>query len=258
MNASELLHFNASGITGRAYVSGKMQNIPVVELDGDVAGEAIDSLVDFFDSLIHRAGTRYIIDLSSVKRIDMDGWEFFLGSLKILRREGGGYVITGMNSDIRTSFEELELNAVIPSFATIDDAAKGQWNTVTEQEDAFDKIEAAKSGSDSDEACSEARNVEASSFTGNCKDASPGDEEEGGGKEERGESYTEESTESSLLEKVKMIIVDNPDISTPGIWRQLRNERYGNEKIGLIKLHRILCILNLDTKQKRYRFYRSL
>jgi len=60
-----------------------------------------------------------------------------------------------------------------------------------------------------------------------------------------------------LNEKIKRIISGAPLISILQIQKQLKDKKYGSVQIGLIKLYRTLKTLNLNTKEKRYRYYRS-
>ena len=61
-----------------------------------------------------------------------------------------------------------------------------------------------------------------------------------------------------LNEKIKRIISDTPLISLFQIQKELRQTKYGETKINLIKLYNILKTLNLNSKEKRYRYYRSV
>jgi anti-sigma B factor antagonist len=60
-----------------------------------------------------------------------------------------------------------------------------------------------------------------------------------------------------LNEKVRYIISQFPEFGIRQIRRALREEDYGNVKINLLKLKSLLKELELDTKEKRHRFYRS-
>jgi len=60
-----------------------------------------------------------------------------------------------------------------------------------------------------------------------------------------------------LSEKVKLLVIDNP---LSGIWkikRALNSSRFGYTKVGTIEIRNILKELDLDSKEKRYRFWRS-
>jgi len=60
-----------------------------------------------------------------------------------------------------------------------------------------------------------------------------------------------------LVEKIKVIVIDNPTDGPLKIKKKLNTQRFGYEKVALIKVFNILKNYNLETKEKRYRFYRS-
>jgi anti-sigma B factor antagonist len=62
----------------------------------------------------------------------------------------------------------------------------------------------------------------------------------------------------SLQEKIKKICGEYPLFGLFRIKKMLSHEEFGNVKISVFKLYKILKELNLDTKAKRYRYYRSV
>ncbi len=58
-------------------------------------------------------------------------------------------------------------------------------------------------------------------------------------------------------DKIRTIVAEHPEYSTRKIRKALRRPEYGNVKIGFFRLRKLLKDLDLDTKEKRYRFYRS-
>lgn len=60
-----------------------------------------------------------------------------------------------------------------------------------------------------------------------------------------------------IPDKIKDIISKNPELSPRQIRNMLKHPDYGNVKIGYFKFKSLLKALELDTKQKRYRYYRS-
>jgi len=63
--------------------------------------------------------------------------------------------------------------------------------------------------------------------------------------------------ELPISEKIKHVVAQNPLLGVMGIRRVLRHENFGKTKIGYFRLRRILRELDLNTKEKRYRYYRS-
>lgn len=60
-----------------------------------------------------------------------------------------------------------------------------------------------------------------------------------------------------VTEKIRTIVARFPHFSNRQIKKVLKHEDFGNVKIGYFKLRKILRELELDTKEKRYRYYRS-
>ncbi len=60
-----------------------------------------------------------------------------------------------------------------------------------------------------------------------------------------------------LPDKIRDIVANDPSRTPWQIRKILRLDEYGNVKISFFKLRSILKTLELDTKEKRYRFYRS-
>ena len=64
-------------------------------------------------------------------------------------------------------------------------------------------------------------------------------------------------TQLPVQEKIRKLVAQFPLLSLRQMKKMLRHEDFGREKIGLIKLYRLLKELNLEDKAKRYRYYRS-
>lgn len=60
-----------------------------------------------------------------------------------------------------------------------------------------------------------------------------------------------------IPDKIRDIVGRNPGFSPRKIRGMLKHPDYGNVKIGYFKFKSLLKTLDLDTKQKRYRYYRS-
>lgn len=60
-----------------------------------------------------------------------------------------------------------------------------------------------------------------------------------------------------LNEKIKKLVAEYPLLSIWKIKKLLKDNRFGSVKINIIKLYRTLKELDLESKLKRYRYYRS-
>jgi hypothetical protein len=61
----------------------------------------------------------------------------------------------------------------------------------------------------------------------------------------------------SLEDKIKRIVVDNPDEGAGYVCKVLKSQEYGSTKIGLWAVQSKLRSMNLHTKEERRRFFRS-
>ena len=69
-------------------------------------------------------------------------------------------------------------------------------------------------------------------------------------------TYTDE-VNLPLAEKVKIIVIEDPNKGILKIQKELNTKRFGFHKTNVLKLRKILKDYNLETKEKRHRFYRS-
>ena len=60
-----------------------------------------------------------------------------------------------------------------------------------------------------------------------------------------------------LLEKIKKLIAEFPLLSIWQIRKLLKDERFGPVHINVFKLYKLLRDNDMETKSKRYRYYRS-
>ena len=63
--------------------------------------------------------------------------------------------------------------------------------------------------------------------------------------------------EYPLVEKIKRAVLESPISGIRGVQKKLKTEKFGFVRIGWFRLRSILKTLNLETKEKRYRYYRS-
>ena len=64
-------------------------------------------------------------------------------------------------------------------------------------------------------------------------------------------------TELPVAEKIKKVISENPIVTLFQIKKIISHDHFGNTKISTFKLWRLLRALDLNSKEKRYRYYRS-
>ena len=64
--------------------------------------------------------------------------------------------------------------------------------------------------------------------------------------------------DQSVEEKIKKIVVENPEVSSIKVMRQLNTPQYGNLKLGYFQILKYLKRLNLNSKKKRVEFFKKM
>ena len=60
-----------------------------------------------------------------------------------------------------------------------------------------------------------------------------------------------------LNERIRLVVVEDPNRGALQIKKVLNTSKFGFTKINILKLYNMLKALNLDSKEKRHRFFRS-
>lgn len=187
-------------------------------------------------------GNYYIIcDLRNVNYISSAGWGVFVGEIKNIRDKGGDLKVVQMSQEVYEVFEMLEFNRIITYYDTLEEAV-----------DEFDLIR----GFDITKSHTMARKSAPQEVKSlNYYEKSKIKKDPLKSKSSMYEKPSEKDL--PMVEKIKRIVVENPFYSTMEIKRHLKDKRFGKVHVGYFKLRSMLKQLSLETKEKRYRFYRS-
>jgi len=166
-----------------------------------------------------------------------------VGEIKNIRDQGGDLKIVQMNSEVFEVFEMLEFNRILNYYDSIEEAI-----------DEFDIIR----GIDITKLDEGARQAQKKSM----KPLHYPRASVAAASKKRGSSAGSAGTvpvikDLPLVEKIKFIVIENPFTSTSKICRELKKRKYGSVGLGWFQARSILKQLNLENKEKRYRFYRS-
>lgn len=216
-------------ITIRTIPLGKETTLTISESRAGSALVAICSIQGFLDqtnvdafqaqlmSMLDFGVLYFIIDMEHTTLVGSAGWGTIAVSARLIKAANGRLLICAMKEEIEESFFLLQFNEVIDSRKTITDSL----NVIGVE---------VKKGS-----------------------VSENEHPDGDNYSPFGESYDD----LPLPEKIKTIIAQNGPLSFFELHSLLKQERYGREKINLLKFYFILRDLNLDNRWKRNRFYRS-
>jgi anti-sigma B factor antagonist len=224
------------------YVGARL-DIALITVMGYVDTTTCQELAKIIQDLLKQKRYLIVTDLGGVTYISSAGWGVFVGEIKNIRDYGGDLKIVQMNPEVFEVFEMLEFNRVLNYYESIEEAIN-EFDIIRGID--ITRVEGGKKQTiqKSTVHLQNPRPAVAKSpqETSAATLASP-----------KSVSYKD----YPLMEKVKMIVVENPFWGIWGICRQLRTEKYGHVRVGLPKMRSILKKLDLETKEKRYRFYRS-
>jgi anti-sigma B factor antagonist len=239
----------------------------VVEVGGYIDQSNSFQLQKLFDDLIQSDCFKVIVDFGELNYMSSAGWGVFVGEIKRFRDNGGDIKLANMSADINDVFQMLEFYHILEDYPTVTEAAKsflqddskldlmlnadleGTENSRSE----MDKNQIQNIKNNSDIINSKQEIIE---FIPNKSKWQNIDTSEKDVVEQKLEK-TVDLKHLPLQQKIRFIVAENPMLGFRGIKKILLSDHFGNTKVSIIKLYRVLKELDLDSKEKRYRFYRS-
>jgi hypothetical protein len=211
-----------------------------------------------------------------------------VGEVKRFRESDGDIKIANMNSDIYEVFQMLEFYHILEDYNSLDEALESFGVDISKIPDNGQEISPPETEKSTPEAPEEPKSEPQTFFekgdnlysktqiiirdagkdipltpapepvqVKEKKKKSPGDNHEP-------KTFVTETPEQKLnmaylpvQEKIRKIVAEFPLLKNRQIKKMLRHEDFGRHKIGIFKFHSVLKELNLETKEKRYRYYRS-
>lgn len=267
------------------------KNIPVVlvELAGYIDQSNSDKIQKIFDNLFSAGHFSTIIDFSKVVYMSSAGWGIFVGEVKRFRENNGDIKIVNMNAEIYEIFQMLEFYHILEDYNSIKEALEAYGIKIIEEPEEKPiekpkekpksilqskppliepKIETKRTPDEAytffekgDALFEQSKivpretpvRITAGKKIVPLKIKKPGDNH----RDEIAREVQLDITMLPVQEKIRKLVAQFPLLSLRQIRKMLRHEDFGREKIGLIKLYRLLKELNLENKAKRYRYYRS-
>ncbi len=217
-----------------------------------------------------------IFDLKDLTYMSSAGWGILVGEIKRFREKGGDIKLANMPLNIYEVYQMLEFYHILQDYPTVQDA----YNSFTGKKYAARKTESATLNNQEkpvetalkveseDAQINEDKHEEelVDKFSLELEDILQETTEVTAGKEQSLKRVefipisieeTADTANLPLAEKVKRVIAKRPFANIFQIRRILRHEEFGNTKISILRLWFLLKELDLDTREKRYRFYRS-
>lgn len=222
---------------------GSRLDIALLSLIGYVDTTTCRELTKVIQDLIRQKKYLIITDLGGVSYISSAGWGVFVGELKNIRDKGGDLKIVQMNPEVHEVFEMLEFNRILNYYESLEEAI--------DEFDILRGIDITKAEQKKSQSKEKPESIQA------YPQAAPVVEPKGIRKAAQPPQAGAPVRNLPVMEKIKLIVIENPTWGGRWIRKKLRSEKYGSVRISSIRIRSLLKRLNLDTKDKRYRFYRS-
>ena len=228
---------------------GTRRDIALFRVKGYIDTQTCTDMLARITAVLQQGTFHLIVDMSQVNYVSSAGWGVFVGEIKGIRENGGDLKIVEMTPEVYDVFEMLEFNRILDYYDSLEEAIDDFDLSI-----GLDLTKSlAQSYSPAELTTGEAAVLDPP------KSATRTREADGGRNKARG-GFTKPKIDERVLpvsEKIKLIIIDNPTLGLFKIRHALNTERFGFVDMPWWKLYQLLQKLNLDTREKRLRFYRS-
>jgi len=242
------------GIEIQEYRVGALQDVALLKTNGYIDTNTSPVLQKHLSQTIDRGVHQFVIDMGGVQYVSSAGWGVFVGEIRGLQEKGGDLKITQMSPDVYEVFEMLEFNRILTSYDSIEEAiedfdfSRNLNNHVTLTVDSKSATQKPQPGElpaepGSEPVVNHITQQDMSLLKQHKRRALP--------------APAIDEPGLPLHEKIKRIVLENPVLGIWSIKRMLYSPRFGYTKIGYHKLHTTLKKLSMNTKAKRYRYFRS-
>lgn len=96
----------------------------ILSLIGDLDMWTLPQAKERVSELIGQQKVKLVLDLEKMNYIDSSGLGFFIGTLKKLRDAGGDLMLVNLNAYIYGIFKLIQLQHIIQTYDSLDEAAK--------------------------------------------------------------------------------------------------------------------------------------
>ena len=228
------------GIQMSFHYVGARVDIALLTISGYIDTTTCQEMAKTIQELIKQKKVQIIADLGRVTYISSAGWGVFVGEIKNVREQGGDIKIVQMIPEVFDVFEMLEFNKILNYYESVEEAI--------DEFDIIRGIDITKNPHASIEMAIPNLPMEKIHVPVHIQ--------------ERRKILDSTKSEISykgypVVERIKRIVIENPTAGIGEIRKKLRTEKYGNVKMGYLKLFVLLRTLSLETREKRFRFYRS-
>jgi len=250
--------------------------IMLIQLGGYIDQANVHLLQSTINDCIQSKSYKLIFNLENLVYMSSAGWGVLIGEIKRFREQGGDIKLVNMGPSVYEIYRMLEFYHILFEYPTLADAARSfgkdvnmkDISGITDRKDSAEKITANDPTLNNTEFLNPEQNdlpgeglgsefeLEIQNILKEDLTKTP----KNGGFVEFIPSNIEKAPELKFLplsEKIKTIVGRFPHFGIWKIRKMLRHAEFGNEKVGYFKIRSMLKKLELDTPEKRYRYYRS-
>ena len=227
---------------------GARRDIALLQVKGYIDAQTCGHMLHELTQIMNQGIFHIIVDMSQVNYVSSAGWGVFVGEIKGIQENGGDLKIVQMLPEVYEIFEMLEFNRILDCYDSIEEAI-----------DDFDisiGLDITKSISRSYQPSNGNSNTDTIAPPLKTLRTQEGQQGKGRGRVSFQKPKVDEKV-LPLSEKIKLIVIDDPRMGAWKIKKRLNTERFGYTKASVVAVYRLLRKLNLDTKEKRFRYYRS-
>jgi anti-anti-sigma factor len=241
------------GIQVSTETRGSQNQISLIKVGGFIDTTTSSEVERALHNLLKQNRYNIVIDLGNVDYISSAGWGIFISEIKSIREQNGDLKLVRMIPDVYEIFELLEFHHILDVYDSTDEAIKKFEETVHKPSAAtvareFAELRKSPVGVSSEDS---ATVMEEESDFSSVKDDIDQELSDSTGVE----STKEVSIASAdVEEKMKHIVVRNPNIGAYKISKILNTSKYGFTKVAWLQVRTILKAMGLKSKKSRRMF----
>jgi len=219
--------------------AGANNNISVIKVGGYIDTTTSAELEHSLEQLLDSNNFNIVIDLGNVDYISSAGWGIFISEIKGIRERGGDLKLVGMIPDVYEVFELLEFHYILKAFDSLDDAVAD-----------FDKARPRSEAPQPVIVETEKPSMPKQKVTHEKETVSKRDDY-------LDRMMKADTEDKSVEDKIKQLVIENPEFGSIKIMKELNTNQFGNEKVSWFQVMRYLKQLNLNSKKKRIEFFQQ-
>lgn len=244
------------GIQIKSERVGALKDVALFKVNGYVDTTTSPELQKLLTQNIEAGITQYIVDLGAVHYVSSAGWGVFVGEIRTLREGGGDLKLIQMTPEVVEVFEMLEFNRILACYDSLEEAiddfdfCRGIHFQTT---NAF----AASAGENGGVILPQVQPATIPTPVPVPPVVAKSKDQASAQSAMLDRQRHIDDAELPLTEKVKKLVIENPMVGIWTIKRSLYSPRFGYTKVGFLRLRSIMKKLGLETRAKRYRYFRS-